>query len=51
MPPIQTNSDGILLDLKSNKAPGPDAIPVHLVKELVYEFSPVLAVILYKATL
>ena len=44
MPPIQTNYDGILhflLDLKPNKASGPDAIPVHLLKELAYEFAPV----------
>ena len=50
MPPIQINSEGILhllLDLKSNIAPGPDKIPARLLKELAYELAPVLAV-LYK---
>ena len=49
MPPIQIDPEGILhllLDLKPNKAPGPDKIPTRLLKEL----APVLAV-LYRATL
>ena len=53
MPSIHINSEGILhllLDLKPNKAPGPDKIPAHLLKELAYELATVLAV-LYKATL
>ena len=53
MPPIQINSEGILhllLNLKPNKAPGPDTIPARLLKELAYEFAPVLAVI-YEAIL
>ena len=39
-----------MLDLKPNKAPRPDKIPVHLLKELTYELAPVLAV-LYSANL
>ena len=40
----------LLLDLKPNKAPMPNTIPVCLLKELAYEFTPVIAVIC-KATL
>ena len=53
MTPIQISSEGILhflLKLKPNKAPGSNTIPAHLLKELAYEFAPVLAVI-YEATL
>ena len=53
MPPIQIDPGGILhllLDLKPNKAPGPDKIPACLLKELAYKLAPVLAV-LYRATL
>ena len=50
---IQFTSEGILhllLDLKPNKAPGPDRIPAHLLKEQAYELVLVLA-ILYKANM
>ena len=53
MPHIQINTEGILrllLELKPNKAPGPDKIPSRLLKELAYEIAPVLA-ILFSATL
>ena len=48
MPPIQIDPEGILhllLDLKPNKAPGPDEIPARLLRELAYELAPVLAVL------
>ena len=48
MPSIQICSEGILkllLDLKPNKAPGPDKIPARLLRELAYELAPVLAII------
>ena len=52
MPSIRINSEGILhllLDLKSNKAPGPDKIPARLLKKLAYELAPVyILAVLYK---
>lgn len=40
----------LLLHLKPSQAPGLDAIPARLLKELLYEFAP-LIVVTYKATL
>ena len=42
MPTIQVNSEGILhllLDLKPNKAPGPDKTPACLLNELACELA------------
>ena len=37
----------LLLSLKISKDTGPDKIPSHLLKELAYQISPVLALIYY----
>ena len=53
MPPIDISTEGIihlLENLDTSKAPGPDKVPTRLLKELAFEFGPILSVI-YKASL